>query len=221
MTKTRYSFWLFSLIGVSMLLASCGGGQQQGVAQPDYKTTKAMVLDIIQTDEAKKAVVDIMKDEKVQQEVVMNPETMRTTLIQSFAKPDNPQIKEAFQDPKFTGTLAKAMKDEQKKLMKDLMKDPEYQKMLIQTMKDPEFEKNMMDLMKSSAYRKQTMAVMKEALDSPLFEAEMVKLMVKAQEEAMKPKTQAKKQSGGDGESGGSGGDGGGGEGGGGGGGAQ
>jgi len=213
MKKRTFPFWLF--LTVSILLSSCGGGsggQAQGSSQPDYKSVKDMVLDILQTEEAKKSIAKMMQDEKFQQSIMMDPETMRTTMIQSIANPNNPQIKEAFKDPKFTSTLAKAMKDEHKQLMKDLMKDPEYQKEMLAITKDPEFQKGMMDLMKSSAYRKQTMQIMKEALQSPLFQAEMMKLMTKATEEMMKPKEQkGKKKGGGGGEGGGEGGGGGGG----------
>lgn len=211
MGKKAMTFW--SLVIVCLVMTSCtGGGQAQGTSQPDYKSVKDMVLDILQTDEAKKSVEKMMKDEKFKQNIMLDESTVKTTLIQSMADPKNPQIKEAFKDPKFASTLAKSMKDEHKKLMKDLMKDPDYQKMLITVMKDPEFEKNLMELMKSSAYRKQTMTIMKESLQSPLFQDEMMKLMTKSQEEMMKPKELKKGKKKGGEEGGGGGGDGGGGE---------
>ncbi|MBO8165307.1 MAG: spore gernimation protein [Brevibacillus sp.] len=191
MKKQRSSCWLIFLFVTVFLLSSCGGQTQQ-TAQPDYKSVKTMVLDILHTEDAKKALADMMKDEKFKQNLALDQETIRTSLIQSISKPDNPHIKEAFKDPRFAGTLAKSMKDEHKKLMKELMKDPEYQKMMMDILKDPEFEKQMMDLMKSAAYRKQTMQIMKEALQSPLFQEEMLKLMTKATEEMMKPKKEEK-----------------------------
>ncbi|MGO0058783.1 spore germination lipoprotein GerD [Brevibacillus fluminis] len=207
------------LAALMFLLTSCGGGgQAQQSSQPDYKSVKDMVLDIMQTDEAKKAVSKMMKDDKFKQSMVLDESTLRTTLIQSIAKPNNPQIKEAFQDPKFTAALAKTMKTENKALMKELMKDPEYQKLMIDIMKDPEYEKNMLDLMKSSAYRQQMMQVMKESLKSPLFQGELLKIMQSAQEEMMKPKQSTQESKGGksgkgkkQGKSGGGSGDGGGG----------
>lgn len=168
-----------------------------------------MVLDIMQTEEAKKSVEKMMKDEKFKQNIMLDESTVRTTLIQSMTNPNSTHIKEAFKDPKFASTLAKSMKEEQKKLMKDLMKDPEYQKELVSVMKDPEFEKNLMELMKSSAYRQQTMQIMKESLQSPLFQAEMMHLMIKATEEMTKPKelkSKKKGQGSGSGDEGGGGG---------------
>ncbi|MDR7318446.1 spore germination lipoprotein GerD [Brevibacillus nitrificans] len=187
MRKKSMTFWLLAL--VCLVMTGCSsGGQAQGSSQPDYKSVKDMVLDILQTDEAKKSMEKMMKDDKFKQNIMLDESTVRTTLIQSMTNPNSTHIREAFKDPQFASTLAKSMKTEQKNLMKDLMKDPEYQKELITVMKDPEFEKNLMDLMKSSAYRQQTMQIMKESLQSPLFQAEMLKLMTKAQEDLTKPK---------------------------------
>ncbi|QRG67951.1 spore germination lipoprotein GerD [Brevibacillus choshinensis] len=187
MRKMSMTIWLLAI--VCLVMTGCSsGGQAQSSSQPDYKSVKDMVLDILQTDEAKKSMEKMMKDEKFKQNIMMDDSTVKTALIQSMTNPNSSHIKEAFQDPKFASTLAKSMKTEQKTLMKDLMKDPEYQKELITLMKDPEFEKNLMDLMKSSAYRQQTMQIMKESLQSPLFQAEMLKLMTKAQEDLTKPK---------------------------------
>lgn len=209
MRKKGIPAWLVLLL--CLVLTSCGGGGQAQGSQIDYKSMKDMVLDIMQTEEAKQAVEKMMKDEKFQQNIMLDENTVRTTLIQSMTNPNSTHIKEAFKDPKFASTLAKSMKNEQKNLMKDLMKDPEFQKELVTVMKDPEFEKNMLDLMKSAAYRQQTMQIMKESLQSPLFQEDMMKLMTKVTEEMTKPKTLQKKGGGGGGE----GGDGGGGDGGG------
>jgi spore germination protein D len=191
LVNVRNSLWLPLLLTVALFVTGCGSSspQSSSASHPDYKSTKAMVLDILQTDDAKKAVANMMKDEKFKANMVLDSSTLRTTMIQTLGNPKSPQMKQMFESPRFTSQLAKSMKDENKKLMKDLMKDPEYQKMMVSVMKDPEFEKNMMDLMKSSAYRKQTMQVMKESLQSPLFQAEMMKLMTKAAEEMTQPKT--------------------------------
>ncbi|NGQ97222.1 spore gernimation protein [Brevibacillus sp. SYP-B805] len=204
MQKARSPFWM--MLPVIVLLTSCSvSGSSQGTAQPDYKSIKSMVIDILQTDEAKKAVAKMMKDEKFQESVVLDHDTVRTTLIQSIANPNNPQMKEAFRDPKFASVLAKTMKDEHKKVIKDLMKDPEYQRMLITVMRDPEFERNLLALMKSSAYRQQTKQIMMETLQSPIFQEQLMTLMTRATEEMLKPKSKGKKGNGGGGSAGGGG----------------
>jgi spore germination protein D len=208
MQKARSPFWM--MLPVIVLLTSCSvSGSSQGAAQPDYKSIKSMVVDILQTDEAKKSVAKMMRDEKFQESVVLDHDTVRTTLIQSITNPNNPQMREAFRDPKFASVLAKTMKDEHKKVIKELMNDPEYQKMLIAVMKDPEFERNLLDLMKSSAYRQQTKQIMMETLQSPLFQEQLMTLMTRSTEEMLRPKAKGKKGKGGGG--GGKGGAGGGG----------
>lgn len=182
---------------VCLVMTSCSsGGQAQSSSQPDYKSVKDMVLDILQTDEAKKSVEKMMKDDAFKQNMMLDESTIRTTLIQSMTNPNSPHIKEAFKDPKFASTLAKSLKTEQKTLMKDLMKDPEYQKDLMSVMKDPEFEKNLLELMKSSAYRQQTMQIMKDSLKSPLFQEELMKLLTKVSEDMTKPKELKSKKKG-------------------------
>lgn len=199
MDKNRYLLRLVSIIGVSFVLASCSAGQAQP-SQPDYRNVKTMVLDIMETEDAKKALSRMLQDEKIKSQMMVDSETVRSTLIKTMASPSNTHLKEAFKDPKFASTLGKSMKEENRKLLKELMKDPDYQKMMLDIMKDPEFEKNQLQLMKSAAYRHQTMQVMKESLQSPLFQEEMMKIMTKVTEEMIKPKT---KKKGGGGEGGG------------------
>lgn len=187
MRKKAMTGWLLTII--CLVMTGCSSGGAQTSSQPDYKSMKDMVLDILQTEEAKRSVEKMMKDDKFKQNLMMDESTVRTTLIQSLTNPNSTHIKEAFKDPKFASTMAKSMKNEQKTLMKELMKDPEYQKELIAVMKDPEFEKNLMDMMKSAAYRQQTMQVMKDAMQSPFFQEEMMRIMTRVSEDMIKPKT--------------------------------
>jgi len=83
-----------------------------------------MVLDILQTDEAKKSVEKMMKDEKFKQNLMLDESTVRTTLVQSMTNPNSPHIKEAFKDPKFASTLAKSLKSEQKNADEGLNERP-------------------------------------------------------------------------------------------------
>lgn len=192
MSKRYSPLWLLM---VCLFLTSCGasgGARTQGATQPDYKSVKAIVLDVLQTEDAKKSVAKMMKDEKFKQSMVMDQSTIRSTVIQSIASPNSPHIREVFNDPTFTSTLAKAMKEENRNLMKDLMKDPEYQKSLMVLMKTPEFQTQMLQLMQTPSYRQSTMQIMKESMKSPLFQMEMLKIVKKVAEEMQKPEVQAK-----------------------------
>lgn len=202
--------WLLILA----VLTACGQDQSGGGA-PSYKEMKSMVVDILKTEEAQKAIEEVNKK---QQE-----ETGQTKIMQMLESPQGEQIQYAVKevitdpsypkilqdmmtDPKFAGEFAKAVMKENKEIHKELMKDPEYQTLLLETMKNPEFEKMFIEVMKSTAYRQQMMTTITEAIENPIFKLEMMKLLEKALEEQSKPK---KEKGGGGSESESSGSDGG------------
>lgn len=174
-----------------LLLIGCGGGEKSQ-ASPDYKETKTMVLDILKTDEGKKAIQEASKEgEKKKEDTAQIHSSVEKTLID----PKNQEgFKEMLKDPKVAKAFAKAIEDEHKKLMKDLMKDPAYQQMMIKIMNDPKYQEILLKSMNSTTYQQQTMGVMKEAMQSPMFRLEMIQLMVEAQKEMMKPESQEKKK---------------------------
>jgi spore germination protein D len=88
--------------------------------------------------------------------------------------------KKSFEDPKFAEAMAKSMKDGNEKLLKDLMKDPEYQGMMMDLLKDPEFKKELTEALKSQEYREHLQKVITETFESPLFKAKMQDVLLKA-----------------------------------------
>src|SRR5690606_31298453 len=99
-------------MSISLVLAGCGTTQTQP-AQPDYNNVKTMVLDIMETEDAKKSIARILQNDNIKSQLMMDTEMVRSTLINTMASPENTHLKEAFKDPKFASTLAKSMKDEQ------------------------------------------------------------------------------------------------------------
>lgn len=197
------------------ILASCGGGNQQQSSQMDYKEVKSMVVDILKTEDGQKAIKEAttkMEGEDATRLQIL--QTGRGQELQMVVKDimSDPAyahaLKELMTDPKFAGDFAKAIREQNTDIHKKLMKDPEYQQALIDVFKDPQFEMILLELMKSPEYRKQTMTVMKEAIENPLFQTEILKLLDKALEEQAKPKPDSKKggQQQGGGEGGGEGG---------------
>lgn len=175
-----------------------------------------MVMDILKSDEGRKAVqaatfgVDgttgslqtsgiktlAVSDVKQLQLAVKDvlTDTQNSTFLQNLMK-----------DPKFAGDFAKAVQKENKQLLKDLMKDPEYQKLQLDTMKNPEYQKILIDTMRTMQYRQHVMSVIQESMQSPLFKVEMINMLKKAIEEgsaAQAPAT-AKGAGGGGGQAGG------------------
>lgn len=172
------------LLFLMFLLAACGGAADTGNAQMDYEATKKMVVDILKTDDGKKALQEMMKDEKVKQQLVMDQETVTQTIEKTLVSEKGEKFwKEAFKDPAFASSVAKGMKKEQEALLKSLMKDPQYQAMMLDIMEDPEYQKNVTKLLKSKEYREHLQKVMTETFESPLYKAKIQDILLKAASE--------------------------------------
>lgn len=195
MNKT-YTLLLLLII----LLTGCAPADTQGNGQADYEGTKKMVIDILKTDEGKKAIEDIITDEKTKAKLVMDEAVVKETITKSLTSKEAEEFwKKSFEDPKFAETFAKSMQKEHEKLIKDLMKDPDYQALLIDIFKNPEMEKQLTDALKSQQIREQMKTVIIETIDSPLFKAKIQEILIKGAEELQKEggKTEGEKKEGG------------------------
>lgn len=190
------------------LVNGCAPADQGNGQSADYEGTKKLVVDILKTDEGKKAIEDVLNDEKTKAKLIMDETVVKETIKGALTSKEAEDFwKKQFDDPKFAETFAKSMQKEHEKLMKELMKDPDYQAAMIEILKNPEMEKQLTDAMKTQKYRDQMKTVMIETMGSPLFKAKMQDLLIKGAEELQK---QGQQQGGGDGGGGGDG-DGGGG----------
>ncbi|MDQ0918077.1 spore germination lipoprotein GerD [Paenibacillus sp. V4I5] len=223
-TKLR-KLQVLPLISIALLLASCGAdNSQQGQGQSQantYKEQKTMILDILKSEDGKKAISaanrSIMAGDVGANGVAGQSQIKLLSANESLqlqmavkdvltAKENNMFLTDMMKDPKFAGDFAKAIQKETKQMFKELLKDPEYQKSLVDVMKNPEYEKMMLDVMKTAAYRQQMNTVMEESIQSPLFRAHMVDLLKSAIEQQSKPdemptaKNAKKKEEGGGGE---------------------
>ncbi|MDF2669891.1 MAG: lipoprotein-like protein [Paenibacillus sp.] len=185
------------------LLASCGSGSGQESSQNSaggYKETKSMVLDILKTEEGKKAIMEASLSDQNSQMKLLSTDTGQQVQLAVkdilTAQDTDVVVRQIMTDPKFAGDFAKAIQKQNKQLQKDLMKDPEYQKQMLDLMKNSEFEKLVMEIMKTTPYRAQTMTVMQDALQSPLVKAEMLQLLKKVVDEQSNPQAQDKKKEG-------------------------
>ncbi len=181
--KMKKCLFILSFIAV-LVLSGCG---QNEAGYMDYDQTKKMLVDILKTDDGKKAVEELLADEKIKQQLVMDQGMVRDTIETTLTSEKGSEFwKKSFDDPKFAESMAKSMKNENEQLLKDLMKDPEYQKMMMEVMKDPEMEKEIANLMKSQEYREHLKTVITETFESPLFKAKLQDILLKAAEEAGK-----------------------------------
>ncbi|WP_066321409.1 spore germination lipoprotein GerD [Bacillus sp. FJAT-29814] len=175
------------LLPAMMLLSSCASGDTGGGGggQIDYDQTKKMVVDILKTDDGKKAIQEIMSDDQMKEKLVMDQTVVANTIEQTLTSDKATEFwKKTFSDAKFAQGVAKNMRSENEKLLKDLMNDPEYRGMMIEVFKEPEIQKEMADALKSKEYREHLQNVITETVDSPLFKAKIQELLLKAAEEA-------------------------------------
>jgi spore germination protein D len=205
--KVNWKYVTLAALAMS-LTVSCSTESNSGgnSTAPNYKETKSMVLDILKTEEGRKAIFDASMQgadglgsgepgNKLKALSVEENQRLQIAVKDVLTDSNsNKLLQQLMIDPKFSAQFAKAISKENKQLQKDLLKDPEYQKTLIDIMKNPEYEKMLLDVMKGSQYRQQTMAVMQESMQSPMFRLELLTLLKKVMEEESQPKLQTKSQ---------------------------
>lgn len=181
-----------------ILIIGCAP-REQGNQKLDYEETKKMVVDILKTDEGKKAIEEMLTDEKMKQNLVINQDIVTKSIQDTLLSEDGITFwKKNFEDPKFVETFAKSMQEQHEKVIKDLMKDPEYQKMMIEILKNPEMEEAMVEVLRSQEMRAHIQTVITETIESPLFKAKMQDLLIKGAEEIQANKDKKKEEGGGE-----------------------
>jgi len=196
--------WLLALLPIIVFLTSCSSSDPSGAVQMDYDQTKKMVVDILKTDDGKKAIQDVMSDDKMKQQLVLDQKVVQDTIKQALTSDQAAELwKKTFSDPKFAQGVAKNMRTENEKLLKDLMNDPEYRTMMIQVFKEPEIQKELGDALKSKDYRQHLQTVISETMSSPLFKAKMEDMILKAADNLTKKTGGSQGQTGSSGSKGG------------------
>ena len=104
--KIRVAFVLTSLF---IICSGCSNNNTSG--DMDYEKTKKMVVDILKTDDGKKAIHDVLSDESIKSELIMNQDVVTKTVEETLTSPKGKQFWEkAFKDPKFTAAYAKVFR---------------------------------------------------------------------------------------------------------------
>jgi spore germination protein D len=203
--------YFLSLIGALLLFISACGGEA-APKEADYDATKKMVVDILQTDDGKKALGEILADEKMQQKLVIDSATVKKSIDETLTSEKGSEMwKKLFEDPKFVETFYQSIEEDQKNLMKSLMNDPDYQKQMMDLLQNPEMTDATIQTLKSQQFRSHLEETIQQQLESPLFQAKIQEILLKAAEEQSKGGQGGGGQSGGQGGAGGGGGQGGGG----------
>lgn len=190
----KFSFIVILFLSMAIMNAC---GQAGTEASADYEETKKMVIDILKTDDGKKALQEVLSDDSMKEKVIMDQQIVTETIQTTLTSDEGTKIwKKSFEDPKFVESVAKSMKEEHAKLLKSLMKDPEYKAMMLEVLKDPEMEKEVTDILKSKEYREHLKKVMTETFESPLFQAKIQDILLKAAAEMDEKSREEKKKEG-------------------------
>lgn len=196
-------FYLLPFVIIIILFASCGNNQE-AKRETEYDQTKNMVVDILQTDEGKKALQEIISDDKMKQHLVMDSEVVKESITEALVSEKGAEMwKKLFEDPSFVESFNKSISEEQKKLFKHLMNDSEFQKQMLELMQNPEIANQNLSLLKSQQFRAHLEETIQQTIENPLFQAKIQEILLKAAEKQQKE--QGGGESGGDKSSGGGG----------------
>ncbi|MFC4404960.1 spore germination lipoprotein GerD [Gracilibacillus xinjiangensis] len=185
--KSKYIY--IYLLTMLILLSACGGGgnNSEGQEQGNYEGTKKMVADILKTDEGKKAITEVLTSDDMQQTYVIDAKVVKDSVESALSSDKGKEYwNKMFQDPKFVESFSLALQDQQEKVIKKLMSDPEYQSKLIEIFSNPDMEKQTLTVLKSQEFRSHLEKLMNETFSSPIFQAKIAELLMNAAQE-MKP----------------------------------
>ncbi|HZW67202.1 MAG TPA: spore germination lipoprotein GerD [Pseudogracilibacillus sp.] len=170
----------------TVILISCGNPPQK---EADYEQTKQMMVDILKTDEGKKALIDIISDDKLKQHLVIDAEIVQDTISETLVSNEGKEMwKQLFADPKFLSNFYESIAEEQEKMFKHLMTDAHFQKQMMELLQDPEMAKQTLALLKSQQFREHLEQLITETIDNPLYRAKLQKELDKKEKEDSKDK---------------------------------
>ncbi|MFB5678906.1 spore germination lipoprotein GerD [Paenibacillus terreus] len=207
-----------AILCIGAVLSGCGSEQNySSPPQPSYKEMKTMVVDILKSDEGKKAVEEAMTSGSgassgggsggtMGMKMLMSSSAsgdLKTAVKDTLTSPEyQKEFEKIMTDPAFAGEFAKAINKQNKELHMQLIKDPTYQKSVREMLRSPEVSTMMLDMTKTPEYRKQTMTIMQEAMQNPLFRLEVMSLLKNVVHEELQPKEKKKGGGGGGGKQG-------------------
>lgn len=179
---------------------SSSASSQSTEARAQYNETKQMVLDILHTKEGLDTLKDIVRDPQFKNSLAINEADVQVAMQKALTDGGSHYtLMEQMRNPKFATALAQTFKKDNEAILKDLMKDPEYQEMMLTLMKTPDYQRTLYDLMKTPEYRKQTMEIMTQSLQNPQFRLMYMELIKDAIRQGTEENTPNQKKASGQG----------------------
>ncbi|MCM3734022.1 spore germination lipoprotein GerD [Fictibacillus nanhaiensis] len=176
--------YIFLFCVILTALSGCAQNEAQGSSQIDYEATKKMLVDLLKTDDGKKAIKEVLSDKEIQQEILIDQEVIKQTIEQQLLSEKGQKFWQTlFKDPKFSAAFAKSMRKEHENLMKDLIKDPQYQAEVMKIMQNPQMAQKLLGLVDTQPVRKEMKKVMLETFESPIVQAQIQEMLKKVAHE--------------------------------------
>ncbi|OUM95086.1 MAG: spore gernimation protein [Thermobacillus sp. ZCTH02-B1] len=197
--RTRLLMSALALSCLTAAVVGCGAEPSGGGGQTiEYRDMKQMVLDILKTEDAQKALQEQSRISGIggfQALSATDRETIKLAIKEVLLSEDaKPLLEEIMTDVRFAGEFAKAVNKENKKIHKELLKDPSYQQDLVSVFKGPEMEQVILEALNSANYRKRIVTIMQESFQSPMIKLQIYELLRQAVREELNPNNHRKKQ---------------------------
>ncbi len=161
--------------------------------EADYDQTKKMVVDILQTDEGKKVLQELITDDKMKQHLVLESQVVKQSITDALNSEASAEMwKRLFEDPAFVESYQKSMAEEQKKLFTNLMNDAAFQKQMLDLLQNPEISKQTLNVLKGQQFREHLEETIQETLDTPLFQSKIQHLLLEAADQKNKEEEKGK-----------------------------
>ncbi|MCK1977828.1 spore germination protein GerD, partial [Jeotgalicoccus huakuii] len=97
---------------------------------------------------------ELLNDDAMNEALVIDQDAIKGTIEKTLTSKKGEEFwKNIFEDTDFAEGFAKTLQTEHEKVIKKLMKDPDYQKMLMGVMQDPGMNKKYSELAKSQEFR--------------------------------------------------------------------
>lgn len=170
------------IVGLAVVfMGACSA--TESAQNTEYEKTKKMVVDILQTDDGKEALQELMSDEDMKEQLIIESDTLKESVNNALSSEKGAEMwKNLFEDPAFVEQFANSMSKEQEKLMKRLMHDADYQEQMLELLQDPEMTEQMLKVMKSQEFRSHLEDTIQQTIDTPLFQTKMKEVLLKAAE---------------------------------------
>ena len=179
-------FKLLTLCFVILLIAGCATGSAEG-SQANYEETKKMLVDLLKSDEGKKAIQEVLSDAEIKKQLVMEQPFVKETIQKVLTTEEGKAYwQEMLKDPTFVENFAKNIQEENKELFKSLMDDPDFQEKMMDLLQDPVMEKHYLQLLESNQSRQQIKDLISETFESPLFQAKIQEMLTGITSEQLK-----------------------------------